>query len=194
MRADLAVQPTRRPGIDIDPSSLCYVIYTSGSTGKPKGVAISHASIVNFLRVATPIYGVTSEDRVYQGMSISFDFHLEEMWPGWVAGAALVASTDSRRFGQGLTEFLAENEVTVFCSVPTLLTTIESDPQTVRCLLVSGEPMPEDLVRRWSRPGRRILNCYGPTETNRVLQLRGAAARPAGDAGRALPDLRVLRL
>ena len=55
--------------------------------------------------------------------------------------------------------------MTVFCSVPTLLTTIESDPQTVRCLLVSGEPMPEDLVRRWSRPGRRILNCYGPTET-----------------------------
>ena len=25
--------------------------------------------------------------------------------------------------------------------------------------------MPADLVRRWSRPGRRILNCYGPTET-----------------------------
>ncbi len=166
MRADLALQPTRRPGIDIDPSSLCYVIYTSGSTGKPKGVAISHASIINFLRVATPIYGVASEDRVYQGMSISFDFHLEEMWPAWAAGAALVAGpTDSRRFGQGLVEFLAENEVTVFCSVPTLLTTIESDPQTVRCLLVSGEPMPEDLVRRWSRPGRRILNCYGPTET-----------------------------
>ena len=166
VRADLAVQPTRRPGIDIDPSSLCYVIYTSGSTGKPKGVAISHASIINFLRVATPIYGVTSEDRVYQGMSISFDFHLEEMWPAWAAGAALVAGpTDSRRFGQGLTEFLVENEVTVFCSVPTLLTTIESDPATVRCLLVSGEPMPEDLVRQWSRPGRRILNCYGPTET-----------------------------
>jgi non-ribosomal peptide synthetase-like protein len=166
VRGDLAVQPTHRPGIDIDPSSLCYVIYTSGSTGKPKGVAISHASIVNFLRVATPIYGVTSEDRVYQGMSISFDFHLEEMWPAWVAGAALIAGpTDSDRFGQGLTRFLTENQVTIFCSVPTLLTTMESTPETVRCLLVSGEAMPEDLVRQWSRPGRRILNCYGPTET-----------------------------
>ena len=83
--------------------SLCYVIYTSGSTGKPKGVAISHASIVNFLRVATPIYGVTADDRVYQGMSISFDFHLEEMWPAWVAGATLVAGpTDARRFGREL--------------------------------------------------------------------------------------------
>ncbi len=164
--ADLAEQPTLRPDVDISPSSLCYVIYTSGSTGKPKGVAISHASIVNFLRVATPIYAVTGEDRVYQGMSISFDFHLEEIWPAWVAGATLVAGpNDSRRFGQGLVDFLVQNGVTVLCSVPTLLTTIESDPATVRCLLVSGEPMPEDLVRRWSRPRRRILNCYGPTET-----------------------------
>ena len=164
--ADLARQPTRRPDVDIDPEGVCYVIYTSGSTGKPKGVAISHASIVNFLRVATPIYGVTADDRVYQGMSISFDFHLEEMWPAWVAGATLVAGpTDARRFGRELTDFLVRNRVTVFCAVPTLLTTIDGDPGTVRCLLVSGEPMPADLVRRWSRPGRRILNCYGPTET-----------------------------
>jgi non-ribosomal peptide synthetase-like protein len=166
VEAELLAQPTRRADVDIDPSSLCYVIYTSGSTGKPKGVAVSHANIVNFLRVATPIYGVTSADRVYQGMSISFDFHLEEMWPAWVAGATLVAGpTDSRRFGQGLTDFLVENRITVFCSVPTLLTTLESDPETVRCLLVSGEAMPADLVRRWWRPERRILNCYGPTET-----------------------------
>ncbi len=164
--ADLADQPAHRPDVAIAQSSLCYVIYTSGSTGKPKGVAISHASIVNFLRVATPIYNVTREDRVYQGMSISFDFHLEEIWPAWAAGATLVAGpNDTRRFGQGLADFLVENEVTVFCSVPTLLTTIESVPECVRCLLVSGEPMPEDLVRRWWRPDRRILNCYGPTET-----------------------------
>jgi non-ribosomal peptide synthetase-like protein len=163
---ELAAQPDRRPGVRVDPETQSYVIYTSGSTGKPKGVAISHASIVNFLAVATPIYGVTSADRVYQGMSISFDFHLEEMWPAWVAGAALIAGpTDSRRFGQGLVDFLAEHEVTVFCSVPTMLTTLESDLPSVRCLLMSGEAMPPDLVRRFARPGRRILNCYGPTET-----------------------------
>ncbi|HEX4252856.1 MAG TPA: Pls/PosA family non-ribosomal peptide synthetase [Pseudonocardia sp.] len=166
LAGELAAQPDRRPGVRVNPETQAYVIYTSGSTGKPKGVAISHASIVNFLAVATPIYGVTSADRVYQGMSISFDFHLEEMWPAWVAGAALIAGpTDSRRFGQGLVDFLAEHDVTVLCSVPTMLTTLESDLPTVRCLLMSGEAMPPDLVRRFSRPGRRILNCYGPTET-----------------------------
>jgi non-ribosomal peptide synthetase-like protein len=164
--AELAAQPDSRPGVRVDPETQSYVIYTSGSTGKPKGVAISHASIVNFLAVTYPIYGVTSADRMYQGMSISFDFHLEEMWPAWVAGATLIAGpTDSRRFGQGLVDFLTEHDVTVFCSVPTMLTTLESDLPSVRTLLMSGEAMPPDLVRRFSRPGRRILNCYGPTET-----------------------------
>ena len=54
----LAGQPATRPGINADSSSLCYVIYTSGTTGRPKGVGISHASIINFLRVVTPIYDV----------------------------------------------------------------------------------------------------------------------------------------
>jgi non-ribosomal peptide synthetase-like protein len=164
--ARLGRAPAARPAVRPAPEGESYVIYTSGTTGKPKGVAVSHAAIVNFLRVATPIYGVTAADRVYQGMSIGFDFHLEEMWPAWIAGAALIAGpADGRRFGQGLVDFLTEHEVSVLCCVPTMLTTVESDPATVRSILVSGEAMPPDLVRRFARPGRRILNCYGPTET-----------------------------
>ncbi len=163
----LASAPESRLHTDISTSAaLSYVIYTSGSTGRPKGVAVSHGSIVNFVRVATPIYGVAGEDRVYQGMALSFDFHIEEMWPAWSVGATLIAGpSGSRRFGQELAHFLSEHTVTVLCSVPTLLTTIETDVPSVRCLLVSGESMPADLVRQWWRPGRRILNAYGPTET-----------------------------
>jgi non-ribosomal peptide synthetase-like protein len=162
----LAVQPTTRPQINADPSSLCYIIYTSGTTGRPKGVGVSHASIINFLRVATPIYDVRSEDRVYQGMSITFDFSFEEIWPTWIVGATLLAGpTDSRRLGQGLIDFLIEHQITVLCCVPTLLATIDQDVPSLRSLLVGGEACRADLVRRWSRPGRRMLNTYGPTET-----------------------------
>ncbi|MBO0780797.1 MAG: amino acid adenylation domain-containing protein, partial [Ktedonobacteraceae bacterium] len=162
----LAAQPSTDPYIRVSPTSLCYIIYTSGTTGRPKGVGISHANISNFLRVIPSIYEVRSTDRVYQGMSTAFDFSVEEIWPTWIAGATLVAGpTDSRRLGQGLTQFLIEHQISVLYCVPTLLATIDQDVPTVRTLLVGGEACPPDLVRRWYRSGRRILNTYGPTET-----------------------------
>ena len=47
---------------------------------------------------------------------------------------------------------------------PTLLATIEQELPELRILLVGGEACPQNLVKRWYRPGRRILNSYGPTE------------------------------
>jgi acyl-CoA synthetase (AMP-forming)/AMP-acid ligase II len=62
------------------------VIYTSGTTGRPKGVAITHASICNFVAVAAEVYGIVTDDRVYQGMTIAFDFSVEEIWVPWASG------------------------------------------------------------------------------------------------------------
>ncbi len=157
------------PGFAAPPAekgdALCYIIYTSGTTGRPKGVAINHSSICNFLAACTPIYGVTAGDRVYQGMTLAFDFSVEEIWPTFAAGATLVAGpTDHRRFGAGLNDFLIEQEITVMSCVPTLLATLERDVPTLRLLNAGGEACPADLVKRWSRPGRRMLNTYGPTE------------------------------
>ena len=49
----LSIQDETRPQVYVDPVSLCYIIYTFDATRRPKGVAVSHANIVNFLRVAT---------------------------------------------------------------------------------------------------------------------------------------------
>ncbi|WP_290367927.1 Pls/PosA family non-ribosomal peptide synthetase [Antrihabitans cavernicola] len=143
----------------------CYVIYTSGSTGRPKGVEVSQSSICNFLEVVPEIYDVRPTDRVYQGMTISFDFSIEEIWPTWARGATLVAGpTDHGRLGADLANFLDGAAITVLYCVPTLLATIPRDLSGLRSILVGGEACPRELVDRWSRPGRRILNTYGPTE------------------------------
>ena len=103
---------------------LCYVIYTSGSTGQPKGVAIEHASVCNFVRVAVEISGIGPHDRVYQGMTIAFDFSVEEIWVPLVAGATLVPKpAGCNLVRRGLGEFLRANQVTALCCVPTLLAT-----------------------------------------------------------------------
>ena len=104
-------------------------------------------------------------DRVYQGMTIAFDFSVEEIWVPWMAGATLVPKPDGGRvLGPELHAFLRDGHVTALCCVPTLLATLDEDLPGLRFLLVSGEPCPQDLVARWHRPGRRFLNVYGPTE------------------------------
>jgi non-ribosomal peptide synthetase-like protein len=162
----IARQPASRPAVPEAGDALCYIIYTSGTTGRPKGVAIHHSNICNFLMACTPIYGVGPDDRVYQGMTISFDFSIEEIWPTFSVGATLVAGpTDHRRLGAGLAEFLVAHEISVLYCVPTLLATLDRDVPTLHTLIVGGEACPLDLVKRSGRPGRRMLNTYGPTET-----------------------------
>ncbi len=145
---------------------LAYVVYTSGTTGRPKGVAVEHASIVSFVRVAAGCYGYRPDDRVYQGMTIAFDFSVEESWVPWAAGAVLVPRpAGASLVGAELQDFLVSRRITAVACVPTLLTTLDAEElPLLRLLLVSGEACPQDVVTRWCRPGRRMLNVYGPTE------------------------------
>jgi len=185
---------------------LAYLIYTSGTTGRPKGVAIGHASICNFVRVAAEVYGIQADDRVYQGMTIAFDFSVEEIWVPWMAGATLVPKpAGPSLLGVDLHEYLTEQRITAMCVVPTLLATIEDDLPNLRFLLVSGEACPQDLITRWHRPDRRFLNVYGPTEATvtatwttldpdravtigQPLPTYSTVILDAADPHRALPD------
>ncbi|MEL6372800.1 MAG: amino acid adenylation domain-containing protein, partial [Pseudomonadota bacterium] len=145
--------------------ALAYIIYTSGSTGRPKGVAVNHSAICNFIAVAAEAYGYRDDDRVYQGLTFAFDFSIEEFWVPLAVGATLVASPrDIQLVGPALHAFLTAQRITAMACVPTLLATLKDDVPNLRFLLLSGEACPPDLVRRWARPERRLLNAYGPTE------------------------------
>ncbi|MEV6813215.1 Pls/PosA family non-ribosomal peptide synthetase [Micromonospora sp. NPDC051296] len=195
--ADLTAVPSDRPDLGRDgiPDPTAYVIYTSGSSGRPKGVEVAQSSICNFLDVVPGVYDVRPTDRVYQGMTIAFDFAIEEVWPTWSVGATLVAGpNDSRRLGAELADFLDGAGITAFYCVPTLLATIPRDLPRIRNLYVGGEACPGQLVERWSRPGRRILNTYGPTEaTVTATWAELLPGRPV-TIGRPLPTYSVVLL
>src|SRR4029079_19155260 len=115
---------------------ICYIIYTSGTTGKPKGVVVEHPSICNFVRVASERYGFAPGDRVYQGMTIAFDFSVEEIWVPLMAGAPLVPATPGvTLLADKLADFLKDRRVTCLCCCPPLLATIET-----RVALISMQP------------------------------------------------------
>jgi non-ribosomal peptide synthetase-like protein len=175
--------------------ALAYVLYTSGTTGRPKGVAVAHPSICNFVRVAAENYGFGVGDRVYQGMSIAFDFSVEELWAPLVAGATLVPNASANSlFGEELAEFLESRAVTCFCCVPTLLASIERDLPSLRVLLIGGEACPPALVNRWSQPGRTLLNSYGPTETTVTATLGTMRPHKPVTIGRPLPTYSIVIL
>jgi amino acid adenylation domain-containing protein len=188
VRTSISEHPCSRPVLDDSDDASCYIIYTSGTTGKPKGVAISQASICNFISVVVPLYGLIHCDRVYQGITLAFDFSIEEIWPTFAVGATLVAGpTDHRKLGSELAKVLHETKTTVLHCVPTLLSTIDRPLPHLKIINVGGEACPSDLVNRWSTPGRKLLNTYGPTETTVTASLAFLTAGKDVTIGKPLP-------
>jgi non-ribosomal peptide synthetase-like protein len=149
----------------VEPTSVCYVLFTSGTTGHPKGVVTEHRNAVHFVRAFNSVCTTTSSDRVFQGFSLGFDGSVEEMWMAFSNGATLVCGDHTTpRFGADLCQTLDNLRITFFSTVPTLLSTLPHDLPSLRQLVVSGEACHPDLVERWARPGRTMLNVYGPTE------------------------------
>ena len=175
--------------------ALCYVIYTSGSTGRPKGVPIDHSQICNFVRVAAETYGYQADDQVYQGLTMAFDFAVEETWVPLSVGATLHPNqSGASLLGADLGEFLRRRHITALCCVPTALATLEEDLPELRLLIVSGEACPRDLVQRWATPARRMLNAYGSTETTVTATLERLDPAAPVTIGRPLPTYSVLIL
>ena len=181
-RSAIAAEPTTSPVSGVRPHNTAYVIYTSGSTGTPKGVSVTHGGIPNLAAVEIDRFAITSESRILQFASQSFDAALWEMVSALAAGAALVLIAPGKRSGDALASLIREQNVTHATLPPVLLKDLPADlPLTT--LVVAGEACPAEEVARWS-PGRRMINAFGPTETTVCATmsdaLSGAVAPPIG--------------
>ncbi|MEU2222175.1 amino acid adenylation domain-containing protein [Streptomyces sp. NPDC018347] len=175
--AVLRDQPAHRPGVPVRPDHLLHVVFTSGSTGTPKGVAVEHASVTDYLDGVLDHLGAEVHGGVFAVLStIAADFahtcfHAALTTGGTVHFVARETAMDP----VALAGYLAENPMDVIKFVPSHfeLLAAHGDIGAVlprRLLLFAGEALPWSIVERAraARPGLRVQNHYGHTESTMV--------------------------
>ncbi|NCS75868.1 MAG: amino acid adenylation domain-containing protein [Microcystis aeruginosa K13-07] len=161
------IKPMNRDNLTgkVTASNLANVIYTSGSTGKPKGVMVEHQGLCNLALAQIDTFAVSSQSRVLQFASFSFDACISEVLMALGAGAALyLASKENLMPGLPLIKQLRENKITHITLPPSALAVLPWDNlSSLQTIIVAGEACSPELVKKWSQ-GRNFFNGYGPTE------------------------------
>ena len=170
----LSTDPVPDPGLD--EHELAYLLYTSGSTGEPKGVRISHRNALAFIDWAARELDARPGDRFGNHAPFHFDLSVLDLYVAFRAGAAVHLVPPGAAYApQMLVEFLIRERLTVWYSVPSALVLMitsgaftATPPHELRAVLFAGEVFPLAHLRtlRAALPGARLLNLYGPTETN----------------------------
>jgi len=161
---------------------LAYVLYTSGSTGTPKGVMISHANALAFVNWAVDEFALTAEDRLSSHAPLHFDLSIFDLFATMRAGASVALVPDgTSTFPIRLAEWIEKNAISVWYSVPSILTLLllkgrldRADLGRLRLVLFAGEVFPTKFLRDVMRaiPRAEFANLYGPTETNVITWYR----------------------
>ncbi|HET7424327.1 MAG TPA: amino acid adenylation domain-containing protein [Gemmatimonadales bacterium] len=174
-KLDAGTGPAAAPEARSSGDELAYVMYTSGSTGTPKAVGVPHSALANFAGAAAATYGLGPSDRVLQFASISFDMSVDEIFPAWDSGAAVVLAPDGPLSPGEVSSTISRHGVTVV-SLPTafwhywvqeLQASRTPLPPTLRLVIVGGEKVQPTAYSAWRELETshiRWVNTYGPTE------------------------------
>ncbi len=185
--SDLAV-----PRIDED---LAYILYTSGSTGLPKGVMLTHRNALGFVEWACEEIGVGPEDRLSSHAPFHFDLSTFDLFAAAAGGARVVLVPKATSvFPVEIAKFIAKHEITVWYSVPSILSLLAQhgnlavgDLPSLRAVIFAGEVFPSKYLSMIMElvPHATWHNWYGPTETNVCTAY--TVAEPPGPADGDIP-------
>ncbi|MGW6011996.1 non-ribosomal peptide synthetase [Streptomyces sp. NPDC055210] len=187
------------------PESEAYVLFTSGSTGRPKPVTQTHRNVLHHTRVWTDGLAVGPLDRLSLQSAYSWDSAVQDTFAALLNGAALYP-VDLKALGvTGLSEWLADERITVYHSTLPVFRALARAMETrgvrlpaMRMLALGGDTLhlaDLDTCRRHFEPHCRVAGAYGSTECScALLRVADLSYRPPTGVfplGRAVPETEV---
>jgi len=179
LRTDAATPSVTPPAVTARSDAAAYVIYTSGSTGNPKGVVIEHRGAVNLVRGFLARHDFRDQ-RLLMIPPLVFDASVGDVFPVLAMGSALVLHPTPTELGPfELERFCLDHAISAI-DAPAALWRRWSEGWTssarrepllpaLRLMMIGGESVPVDLVRRFATAtDSRVALCnhYGPTEAS----------------------------
>ncbi len=196
------------PAVAIAPTDYAYILYTSGTTGRPKGVVESHRNLLHNMLNYTNDHFLSCEDRLICLGSCAFSNILKDIFGAFLNGASLFPVDIQSDGLAGLGDWVRDQGITVYNSVPTVfrhfLSTLPANAvlSSVRFVRLGGEPVIRkdlDLLRRHFPANCVLVNGYGATETgtatmcvlDRDTEVTGSVV-PIGRAARGMEVVLLL--
>jgi len=168
--------PADRLDVAVAADQLAYIYFTSGSTGEPKGAMCEHAGMLNHLYAKVHDLALGEGAVVAQTAPQCFDISLWQLLAPLLVGGRTVlveqaAILDVDRFLDTVDSARVEALQVVPSYLDVMLTRLQQRgraPVHLRCVSVTGEALPRELVRRWfdAMPDVPLVNAYGLTETS----------------------------
>lgn len=167
-------EPSSEDGLSggVTSGQAASILYTSGSTGPPKGVTITHEHVEAFTGHWANRVGLAPGAVVAALTSLSFDLSLFDIGATLRSGAALwCAPAGLLAFPVRLAAELGRVGTTHLYTVPSLLVALHdvglpAFAPSLRMAMYAGEAMAAPDAARLRRSFPRLLNLFGPTETN----------------------------
>ncbi|ESP91355.1 non-ribosomal peptide synthetase [Pseudoalteromonas luteoviolacea] len=166
------------PEVEHHANQTAYLNYTSGSTGKAKGVAIELGALAHYIESAKRFINLQANDVVLQFATANFDAFVEQLFPTWAVGGAVLLRGDALWDADTLYQQAQKHDVAVMDLSAAYWRSISAswarkaqqaalDLPKLRQVHSGGEAMSVAGIQDWQNTGLshvRLLNTYGPTE------------------------------
>ena len=191
--------PTTFVSADTKPDDICFWLYTSGTTGLPKGVVHLHSHLLPTADLyAIPYLNISSDDVVFSAAKLFFAYGLGNALTFPMAVGATSVLLPGPPDPKSVVNIFTEFQPTLFFGVPTLFAMLlaselpEKSQHSIRLSVSAGEPLPADLLHRWTnKVGTKILDGIGTTEMLHIFVSNEIDDIQPGTTGRVVPGYEV---